>query len=60
MQYVTLFMSKKTFPEGKALFKGEGGVTLAIKKKSLIFKNCVSHTSVLYSVSALFHEEGNL
>lgn len=50
MQYVTLFMSKKTFPEGKALFKGEGGVTLAIKKKSLIFKNCVSHTSVLYSV----------
>lgn len=58
MQYVTFCMSKNTFPKGKPLFKCESGVTLAIikekRKKSLILKNCVSHTSILYSVSSCF------
>lgn len=49
-------MSKNAFPKGKPLFKCEGGVTLAIKKnpKCLTFKNYVSHTSILYSISTCF------
>lgn len=59
MQYVAFFMSNNTFPKGKPLFKCEGGVTVAIKKKknkktSLIFKNCAAHISVLYSINACF------